>query len=68
MNSYIDGVIHYYTERGLVDLVRSKMPDNMRVVEVSTVDPIIAINHNVFLSNRDCVLILEKSQASSGEQ
>jgi SAM-dependent methyltransferase len=62
MNSYIDGVIHYYTEKGLVDLVRSKMPDNMRVVDVRTVDPIIALNHNVFLSNRDCVLILEKSR------
>ena len=62
MNSYVDGVIHYYTERGLVDLVRSKIPDELRVVEVSTVDPVIAINHNAFISNRDCLLILEKSR------
>jgi ubiquinone/menaquinone biosynthesis C-methylase UbiE len=62
MNSYIDGIIHYYTEKGLVELVRSKIPDNVRMVSVSTFDPIIAINHNVFFSNRDCVLILEKTQ------
>jgi SAM-dependent methyltransferase len=68
INSYVDGVIHYYTEKGLVELVRSKMPDRLRVVAVSTVDPIIAINHNVFFSNRDCVLILEKSQSPSEGQ
>lgn len=61
INSYIDGPIHYYTERGLVELVSSKMPDNLRVDSVRSVDPIVAINHNVFFSNRDCVLILEKT-------
>ena len=68
MNSYIDGVIHYWTEKGLVESVRSRMPGNVRVVGVNTVDPITAINHNVFISNRDCVLILEKSEEPNGEE
>jgi SAM-dependent methyltransferase len=68
MNSYVDGVIHYYTERGLVDLVTSKMPADVRVVGVSTVDPIVAMNHNLLISNRDCVLILEKREGSGREQ
>ena len=41
---------------------------NVRVVGVNTVDPITAINHNVFISNRDCVLILEKSEEPNGEE
>ncbi len=61
MNSYIDGIIHFYTEKGFKQLVESKIPAGMKIKSVSTFHPIVAINHNVFFLNKDCVMVIEKT-------